>query len=81
MIHNNTNEMTRIDQNRLLQILLWSRFHGFPEAAGAAVRALAGLPARSAAQQFPTRDDAQRIAIEALLCLAVSACLDAKSWP
>jgi hypothetical protein len=44
MIHNNTNEMTRIDQNRLLQILLWSRFHGFPEAAGAAVRALAGPP-------------------------------------
>eukprot|EP00435_Cladocopium_sp_Y103_P031661 s2140_g8.t1 len=30
-----------------------------------------GLPARSAAQQFPTRrDDAQRIAIEAPLCLA-----------
>ena len=32
-----------------------------------------GLAARSAAQQFPTRDDAQRIAIEALPCLAVSA--------
>lgn len=44
MIHNNTKKITRIDQNRLLQILLWSRFHGFPEAAGAAVRALAGPP-------------------------------------
>ena len=37
-------ESNRIDHNRLPQMRWNSRFYGFPEAAGAAVRALAGPP-------------------------------------